>query len=73
MVTQQAGRKPEEKVTAAISYPLTPRSDYGIKVGEHEVKENHINLSFLIGRQQDMYAVKLLRGYYLQSDLVPER
>ena len=71
VVTQQAGRKPEEKITAAISYPLTPRSDYGIKVGKHEVKENHINLDFVIGNQQDLYAVKLLRGYYLQSDLVP--
>ena len=71
VVTQQAGRQPEEKITAAVSYPLTPRSDYGIKVSEHEVKESHINLSFLIDRQQDLYAVKLLRGYYLQSDLVP--
>lgn len=71
VVTQQAGRKPEEKVTAAVSYPLTPRSDYGIKVGEHEVKGDRIDLSFTIGRQQDMYAAKLMRGYYLQSDLVP--
>ncbi|RRD74437.1 hypothetical protein [Tannerella forsythia] len=71
MVTQQAGRKPEEKITAAISYPLAPRSDYGIKVGQHEVRQNYINLDFVIGNQQDLYAVKLLRGYYLQSDLVP--
>ncbi len=71
VVTQQAGRKPEEKVTAAVSYPLTPRSDYRIKVSKHEVKENHINLSFIIGQQQDLYAVKLMRGYYLQSDLIP--
>lgn len=71
VVTQQAGRQPEEKITAAVSYPLTPRSDYGIKVGKHKVKENHINLSFTIGQQQDLYAVKLMRGYYLQSDLVP--
>lgn len=71
VVTLQAGRQPEEKVTAAVSYPLTPRSDYRIKVSKHEVKENHINLSFIIGQQQDLYAVKLMRGYYLQSDLIP--
>lgn len=71
VVTQQAGRQPEEKITAAVSYPLTPRSDYGIKVSKHEVKQNYINLDFVIGYQQDLYAAKLLRGYYLQSDLVP--
>ena len=71
VVTQQAGRQPEEKITAAVSYPLTPRSDYGIKVSEHKVKGDRIDLSFTIGQQQDLYAVKLMRGYYLQSDLVP--
>ncbi len=71
VVTLQAGRQPEEKITAAVSYPLTPRSDYAIKVGKHEVKGDRIDLSFTIGNKQDMYAAKLMRGYYLQSDLVP--
>lgn len=71
VVTLQAGRQPEEKVTATVSYPLTPRSDYAIKVGKHEVKGDRIDLSFTIGNKQDMYAAKLMRGYYLQSDLVP--
>ena len=47
------------------------RSDYAIKVGKHEVKGDRIDLSFTIGNKQDMYVAKLMRGYYLQSDLVP--
>ncbi len=71
VVMLKANQKPAEQLVPAIKYPSARKADYLIQTKEYEAKDERVNIAYTIGDRQDMYAAKIFRSYYLQSDFAP--
>ena len=71
VVMLKANQKPMEQLVPSIKYPSARKTDYLIQTKEYEAKDERVNIAYTIGDRQDMYAAKIFRSYYLQSDFAP--